>query len=165
MHILAPLSPAIALAFAILLFNLIRHRLHRHGPAQESVALTVTAPPGDRWQRINARSNGWVTAVLPVIVGAAILALATWLLAYLGWAAAYVTHQSIAEVSAPPWFGNIAVLIVDAALGGVTAISLALFSGGFIGIACLVGRCTLWPEVCHLCDQKPRKLGDPENKN
>jgi hypothetical protein len=131
--------PIVALATVIGLLKLVRHLLHT--PDSD-------APDLDPWNRITSRWNRWITWVLPVPIGIAILAVTAWFFAYLGWAADYVFDRPTALRGFPPWFGSAKLFVENTYWGIVTAIVVALFGGALALTAHLVGKCLIWPEVC-----------------
>lgn len=150
--------PILALAILIGLVKLLRHLLRTPvrpshtattGLAITTGAKNVKAP--DPWDRITSRWNRWITWVLPVPVGACILMLAFWLLAYLGWAAAWVVDRPSAMAGLPPWFGNAGLFIQNAIFGCAALFFGAVFGAVFVFFSHLVGKCLIWPEACG-CD-------------
>ena len=57
-------------------------------------------------RRVTGRWNPWVTGLLPLLLGSAILLTSIWLLAYVGWLALYVLHGPTVLLVQPPSFGS-----------------------------------------------------------
>ncbi|MGH8190788.1 MAG: hypothetical protein ACREP2_05015 [Rhodanobacteraceae bacterium] len=148
--------PILALAALIGLLKLLRHLLHAPertpGASGGSQAL-ATIPLGRMsdlgpWDRISVRWGRWIAWVLPVPVGLCVLALAAWFLAYLGWAFNYLTDRPAAMAGLPPWFGSTSGFGMEAFCGFVTFLWVGLLGGFLVGIAFLLGRILIWPELC-----------------
>lgn len=152
MHIaLAIALPIIATVALVMLVRTLRRRLHIAGLKR------ITDYPGyipmqfrdlsaeERWQQITDHWNDWIIGPLPTAIGTAIVTLTLWLLAYLGWIAAFVVNRAYALDATPPWFGQpttfamYVVFGVAAVIGGVSVIAL------FVAAMHFIGRHTLWP--------------------
>ena len=157
MHIdhLSLALPVLALAILIGLVKLLRHLLRTPGVAsgmpatgQAMTPTTKRVETTDPWDRITSHWNRWITWALPVPVGACILMLAFWLLAYLGWATAWVVDRPSAMAGLPPWFGNAGLFIQNAIFGCAALFFAAAFGAVFVFFSHLVGKCLIWPEAC-----------------
>lgn len=149
--------PVLVLAILIALIKLLRPLLRTPARALRTPAtgqaMTVDAKSAkgtdlDPWDRITSRWNRWITLVLPVPLGACILVIAVWLLAYLGWATTWVTDRSSAMAGLPPWFGNAGMFIQNAIFGLAALFFGTAFGAVFVFFSHLVGKCLIWPEAC-----------------
>lgn len=97
---------------------------------------------------IDAHWNPLVTQVLPIFVGAAILFLAAWPFAYVGWMLMHtVGDPEIAKLS-PPWFGNPGYLLGFGLVGVLCSLAAAFVAGVVLLLVYLIGRCAIWPQAC-----------------
>lgn len=125
------------------------------------VASTAANPP--TWEDLVAHRSVWVTGVVPVGAGIAILLLGLWPFAYLGWAFVRFNDFNGWQRVPPPWFGNpgyfiglggIGVVIAVVSLVGVMLVVLVLHA---------LGKCVVWPALCDCAraesdaDPKPRR--------
>lgn len=152
MHIaLAIALPVIATVALVMLVRTLQRRLYIAGLKQ------ITNCPGympmqfrdnsaeEQWQQITSHWNDWITGPLPTVIGAAIVALTLWLIAYLGWIAAFVMNRPYALAATPPWFdrpttfGMYVVFGVATVIVGVPSVAL------FVAAMHWIGRHTLWP--------------------
>lgn len=142
---------------AILLVAVLRQLLHL--PASASAVdreAQFTAPETGHsapnsvsaQDAIDAHWNPLVTQVLPIFVGAAIIFLAAWPFAYVGW---MLTHTAgdpeIANLS-PPWFGNPGYLLGLGLIGVMCSLAIAFIAGIAFLALYLLGRCAIWPQMC-----------------
>ena len=75
---------------------------------------------------IDARWNPLVTQVLPFFVGAAIIFLAAWPFAYVGWMLMHTLGDpEIAKLS-PPWFGNPGYILGLGLVGAMGSFAIAI---------------------------------------
>lgn len=142
-HQLALALPLIALAIMAVLVMSLR-RLLRIPATLEQGSNADDGEP-DSWKRIQQRWGRTVTLVLPVPVGLATLAVATWLLAYVGWVATYFADRPTAMAGLPPWFGNVTLFCVNAIWGVGISIALVIVGIGIAVFAHAIGRALIWP--------------------
>ena len=157
MHFIAYIValPVIAILVLIALVLVFRHLLPlpelKPGAPSAGVPSTClsyeTAVADAAWERVTGRWNPWVTVLLPLLLGSAIMLTSIWLLAYVGWLALYVLHGPTVLLVQPPWFGSPRPFARFVMLGLISA-PIGLFGVGIIGaLAYVVGRRTLWPET------------------
>lgn len=97
---------------------------------------------------VDARWNPLVTQVLPFFVGAAIIFLAAWPFAYVGWMLMHaVGDPEVANLS-PPWFGNPGYLLGLGLIGVMGSLAIAFVAGIVFLAVYLLGRCAIWPQMC-----------------
>lgn len=97
---------------------------------------------------IDAHWNPLVTQVLPFFVGAAIIFLAAWPFAYVGWMLMHTVGDPEITKLSPPWFGNPGYLLGFGLIGVMCALAIAIVAGVVILLVYLLGRCAIWPQAC-----------------
>ena len=108
-------------------------------------------PPQDA---IDSHWNPFVTQVLPVFVGAAILFLAAWPFAYVGWMLMHTVGDPEIAKLPPPWFGNPGYLLGLGLIGVMGSLGIAFIAGIVFLAVYLLGRCAIWPQACSGSDDR-----------
>lgn len=146
-------APVAAVALALSLQHLlgVRTAPPTEAPSPKSAGSASVAPTGANpptWEDFVAHRSMWVSGVVPVGAGIAILLLGIWPFAYLGWAFVRFNHFSGWQRIPPPWFGNVGYFVGLGAIGLV--ITLASVVGVMLVILVLhaIGKCVVWPALC-----------------
>lgn len=111
------------------------------------------------WDTVTACWPQWVTRVLPVPVGIALILLVAWPFAYLGWFVIYLSDDPTALSVMPPWFGNPAYMLMYALAGAVMAIAVLMAGIALTFVAHFIGKCTIWPDTCGCTDSEDGQSG------
>lgn len=115
------------------------------------------------WDTVTARWPQWVTRVLPVPVGIALILLVAWPFAYLGWFVIYLSDDPTAPQVMPPWFGNPGYMLMYG-LAGIAIALVALMAGvALTFVAHFIGKCTIWPDTCGCTDDQNHDIGGTDS--
>ncbi len=153
--LLSYLPVVIAPLLAIGLATVLQHWVKPHTQPATGTGLvpaTDNRQPRLTWADITTHANPVVAYVLPIVTSAAIVVLALWPFAYVGWAVIELDPDPGWSAQVPPWFGNPGYFLGFSVVGVMVAVA-----GGILAVAVAVGlhalgKCILWPEVCG-CDE------------
>lgn len=130
------LPPAIAALLVTILVHELRCLLRAQAPSAHGSPRVIATSP-----------VSWLTGLVPAITGAAILLLVIWLLAYVGWTAAFLADHWTAQVGSPPGFGSPGLFAWFTILGALVTCVGGWCGLLFLGLAIAIGRRLVWPDA------------------
>lgn len=154
-------APAAAFALVFLLRRMLKVPSEADAVAVSQSTALITAPDAavkvDAWDAIDMYWNPFITRVLPLLVGAAIIFLVAWPFAYVGWAFSHSLGDPDFARIEPPWFGNVGYLLGLGVVGSMTCLAVVFVAGIAFTAVYLIGRCIIWPQT--LCFDSDEEQG------
>lgn len=129
---------------------------HEAQPDEAGAAPPVSSEVSPQ-DAIDAHWNPLITQVLPFFVGAAILFLAAWPFAYVGWMLMHTVGDPDIVKLSPPWFGNPGYILGFGLIGVMCSLAIAFVAGVVLLLVYLIGRCAIWPQACAGSDSQEHR--------